>query len=163
MLRQRGLRASAPGFCLLLLLILPAQAAEDRHAGYYYPEAMTREVYEARVQTFPQADRKRRVAFVTGFTAQMRNRPHAPTWAMFAKGAGAEKLIIVALQDGPLDTLFRARAVLAGMTATARLLPIFNELGGQDVLTFFDLAKMLGFTQITVSDGRHFSHQVILL
>jgi hypothetical protein len=29
-------------------------------------------------------------------------------------------------------------------------------------LTFLDLAKMLGFKQITISDGDKFSHQVFL-
>ena len=41
-------------------------------------------------------------------------------------------------------------------------MPIFQELGVQEWFTFFDLAKMLGFKQITISDGRDFAHQVIM-
>ncbi len=40
--------------------------AGDRHAGYYYPEPASREVYEARSETLPEADRATRIGFVTG-------------------------------------------------------------------------------------------------
>lgn len=136
------------------------EANGDRHAGYYYPEPATSERYEARARRLPEAKRALRIGFVTGISQQMSGRPYAPPYAIFAKGGEAEKMIIVALADGPLDTLYRARAVLADLTAMARVLPIFQELGVQEWFTFFDLAKMLGFTQITVSDGRAFAHQI---
>ena len=81
---------------------------------------------------------------------------------MFAKGTEAEKLIIVALVDGRIDTIYRARAVLANMTAAARMLPAFQEMGVQDWFTFLDLAHMLGFKKITISDGRDFAHQLLI-
>ncbi len=81
---------------------------------------------------------------------------------MFAKGTEAEKLIIVALVDGRIDTLYRARAVLANMTAAARVLPAFREMGVQDWFTFLDLIHMLGFKQVTISNGRDFAHQLII-
>jgi len=149
----------------ILLLVLMASAttrAEDRHSGYYYPKPETTEVYEARTGTLPQADRTLRIAFVTGITNQNANRPYPPQAAIFAKGDEARKLIIVALVDGRIDTLFRARAEFANMTAAARLLPAFQEMGVQDHFTFFDLAKMLGFKQITISNGRDFAHQVFI-
>lgn len=136
--------------------------AQDRHAGYYYPEPGSSEVYEARAETLQQADRTMRVAFVTGITNQQFGQPYPPPAAIFAKGAEAEKLIIVALDDGRIDTLYRARAVFANMTAAARVLPLFGEMGVQDYFTFFDLAKMLGFEQITISNGRDFAHQVTI-
>jgi len=139
-----------------------AADAQDRHAGYYYPEPATTEVYEARAETLPQANRTLRIGFVTGITNQNANRPYPPQVAIFAKGDQAEKLIVVALVDGRIDTLFRARAEFANMTAAVRLLPAFREMGVQDQFTFFDLAKMLGFEQITVSNGREFAHQVVI-
>ena len=48
------------------------------------------------------------------------------------------------------------------MTAAARQLPAFAQMGVQDAFTFFDLAKLLGFKQITISDGRDFAHQVMI-
>jgi hypothetical protein len=136
--------------------------AGDRHAGYYYPEPASHEVYEARSETLPNADRAIRIGFVTGISSQISERPYPPQAVMFAKGTEAEKLIIVALVDGRIDTIYRARAVLANMTAAARLLPAFQEMGVQDWFTFLDLAHMLGFKQITISNGRDFAHQLII-
>jgi hypothetical protein len=134
--------------------------AGGRHAGYYYPPPESTEIYTARSKILAEADRKLRIAFVTGITNQLAARPYPPTAAIFAKGEHAEKLIIIALEDGRIDTLFRARAIFANMTAAARVMPLFEERGVEDWFTFFDLAKMLGFEQITISDGRDFAHQV---
>jgi hypothetical protein len=155
---------------LLGLSAAPASAQDtsaqegggDRHAGYYYPEPASREVYKARSQRMPKAGRGLRIGFVTGISIEMAKRPYTPPYAIFAKGTEAEKLIIVALADGPLDTLYRARAVLADLTAMSRLSPVFQDLGVQDWFTFFDLAKMMGFKRITVSDGRGFAHQIAI-
>ena len=140
-----------------------AGRAADRHAGYYYPPINGEpEVYEARAETMLQASRQTRIGFVTGISTQNRQLPYLPPAVMFAKGAEAQKLIIVALQDGRIDTIYRARALFADMTAQSRLLPMFQELGVEDYFTFFDLCKMLGFEQITISNGRDFSHQILI-
>ncbi len=155
-------------WAMLMCVGLGAPAtAGDRHAGYYYPEPTTREVYGARTDTLPEADRRMRIGFVTGIANQIANQPYPPQAAMFAKGSEARKLIIVALVDGRIDTVYRARAVLANMTAAARMLPAFQNIGApsdgvQTNLTFFDLAKMLGFEKITITNGRDFAYQVIL-
>jgi hypothetical protein len=146
----------------VLMLGRTAAAQDDRHAGYYYPVPQSSEVYNARAQTMAEADRSLRIGFVTGITNQMLTRPYAPTMAIFAKGDEAQKLIIVALEDGRIRTLYRARAVFAELTSVARVMPIFKELGVQEWFTFFDLAKLLGFQQITISDGDRFAHQVTI-
>ena len=147
---------------LWALSLIPAAQAGDRHVGYYYPEPQSREVYKARSQTLEEADRTLRIAFVTGITNQILAKDYAPTAAIFAKGEYGQKLIITALEDERIDTIYRARAIFANLTAVSRVMPIFRELGVQDWFTFFDLAKMLGFTQITITNGREFAHQVIL-
>ena len=148
----------------LLLLSLSGQgAAEDRYIGYYYPPPQAApEVYEARASVMAEASRNSRIGFVTAIAVETRKRPYPPPATIFAKGDQAQKLIIVALQDGFIDTIYRARALFADMTAQARLLPIFKEMGVQDSYTFFDLAKLLGFEEITISNGRDFTHQVLL-
>ncbi len=164
------LKAMGQGFAVLLgawaiaglLAAAGPAAAEDRHEGFYYPELTSSEVYQARALSVPDSNRKSRVAFVTGITNEQNKAPYPPQAAIFAKGSEAEKLIIVALEDGRIDTIYRARAIFAQMTAVARLLPVFSQLGVEDYFTFFDLAKMLGFTQITISNGRDFAHQVII-
>lgn len=136
--------------------------ADDRHAGYYYPDPATTETYKARARMLAGADRTQRIAFVTGVTLKQQERPHPPVLAMFAKGEEAEKLIIVGLEDGRLDTIYRARAVLAMMTATARATPIFQEYKVEEIFTFLDLCKMLGFSQVTISNGKDFAHQILI-
>ena len=152
----------AAGLGLAILGGAGAAAAEDRHAGYYYPPPQTVETYRARTETLKDSGRTRRIGFVVELTRQMLRRPYPPDYAVFAKGDDAEKLLIVALRDGVIDTLYRARALLAMLTAVARGTPLFAQLGGEEVLTFFDLMKILGFTQLTVSDGDGFAHQVVI-
>lgn len=151
------------GFAAAGISDLSAQEpSDDRHAGYYYPPPQSVETWVARTDRLPDVDRATRIGFVTGVTTQMLQQPYAPTAAMFAKGAEGQKLIITALEDGRIDTIYRARAILANLTAVARVLPIFQEMGVQDSFTFFELAKLLGFEQITITNGRDFAHQIII-
>ena len=160
-------------FCALamtvLLLAAPLTHAQegaddegDRHAGYYYPEPQSEEVYEARAVALPESDRSRRLAFVTLLTQQQLTAPYPPSLAMYAKGTEAEKLIIVGLRDGPMDTLYRARGVLAMLTASARTSELFRQYHVQDIFTFLDLLKLLGFERLTVSDGKEWAHVIYI-
>ncbi|MCZ6859651.1 MAG: molybdopterin-guanine dinucleotide biosynthesis protein A [Alphaproteobacteria bacterium] len=133
----------------------------DRHEGYYYPPLQNPpEIYKARATTLPEANRKRRLAFVTALTNQMMQNPYPPPFALFAKGDDAEKLIIVSLYDNAYNTIYRGRGLLAILTAAARMTPIFRKHQVEDVFTFFDLLKLQGFERVTVSDGKEFSHQI---
>ena len=141
---------------------LPALAAGDRHAGYYYPPPATTEVYKARTLTLPDTGREVRLGFVVGMTQQMMRQPYPPQFVIFAKGDDAQKMIIVSLRDGYIDTLFRARALFAMLTSVARSTQFLIELGVAEFFTFFDLAKLLGFKKITISDGESFAHQIVI-
>ena len=135
---------------------------KDRHVGYYYPRPANIEVYETRATMLPGADRRRRIGFVVALVNGMLAKPFPPGAAFFAKGEDAEKLIIVSNRKGQLDTIYRVRALLATLTSSARATPIFTDFNAEDIFTFLDLAAMLGFKQITVSDGESFSHQILL-
>ena len=148
----------AYAFCYL---VPGAAQARDRHAGYYYPEPQTIETYKVRARILPGANRERRIDFVVGLNKIMLKRPYAPEYSVFVKGKGAEKLIIVANQQSRLDTIYRIRGLLATLTSVARAMPIFKQHGVGEILTFFDLIRMLGFKQITVSDGDKLAHQVV--
>lgn len=149
-----------PALILALGLLSPAVAGADRHAGYYYPIPATSEVYEAHATTLPDANRKRRILFVTELTNQMLANPYPPPVAIFAKGAEAEKLIITSLYEDGYNTMYRMRGLLAMLSARARVTPIFKEFEVQDLFTFFDLLKLLGFELVTVTDGDRFAHQI---
>ena len=140
---------------------IPAVAADDRHADYYYPSPQSTETYVARAQILPEASRRSRIAFVTHVMNEMiRKNPYPPQYAIFAKGEEAEKMIIVGIAGDSYDTLYRMRALLAMLTAVARTTPLFKEERVEDYFTYLDLCKMLGFKLLTVSDGRKFAHQI---
>ncbi|MCR9257181.1 MAG: molybdopterin-guanine dinucleotide biosynthesis protein A [Alphaproteobacteria bacterium] len=151
------------GLAALALVLTSGPAhADDRHAGYYYPPPGAVEVYTARAQTLPDSTRLRRIGFVVGFTQDLLDNAYPPQFAIFAKGEEAQKLIIVSLQEDSLNTLYRMRGLLAMMTATARASELFQRFQVVEILTFLDLLKMLGFDQVTVTDGRDFAHQIVI-
>jgi hypothetical protein len=147
---------------IALLVVGPLQAA-DKHVGYYYPQPETIEEYEARAPNLPESNRGRRLTFVAGLIRQIADEPYPPTYAIFAKGDEAEKLIIIGVRDGFYDTIYRTRALLAALTSLSRATPLFQELDPEQRYTFFDLCYMLGFQQLTISNGREFAHQVVLV
>ena len=141
----------------LLSDVLPER---DRHDDYYYPALTSSEVYVSPAEILPGSDHVRRIGFVVGLTQQQFGRGYAPEVAIFAKGTYAEKLIIVALNESAIVTVYQARAMLAQMTALARATPIFIENRIEGSHNFLDLLKMLGFTQLTISNGQTYSHRI---
>jgi hypothetical protein len=149
---------------LVLLAGLGQAVAQpvDRHEGYYYPKPTSSEAYVSRARTMEDSDKGRRLGFVSAITQQLADQAYAPAYAFFAKGDEAQRLIIVAYGDGQLNTIYRARALFASLTGLARLTPLFQQLQVEELFTFFDLCKMLGFVTITISDGDKFAHQVTI-
>lgn len=153
-------------------LILPAVVAAglvsapgtagafDGHAGYYYPAPQTSEPYISEIETALDANKRSRAAFVIGLAAQQSKQAYAPGFHLFAKGDDLEKLIIVATGDGRYDTLFRLRALLASLTSMARGTELFARTDAPQDLNFLDFCKLIGFTQVTVSDGKDIAHQI---
>ncbi len=140
----------------------PAEAS-DRHAGYYYPKPVTKEHYRPRARKMSGAGKETRIAFVTNITnAMWTKNPYPPQFAMFSKGSQQEKLVIVSFRDGAFNTIFRARALLAQLTAVARTTRLIREQLKPADLTFLDLLNLMGFEQLTISDGKTFSHQITL-
>ncbi len=146
----------------LVLTVSSPAGAGDRHAGYYYPPVSSQEDYNARAPAMESASRETRIGFIVAQTNGQRQLQYPPRFAIFAKGREAEKLIIVGLDEYSFATLYRARAVLAQLTASARGSALFRNMAVEDLFTFFDLAKMLGFIQITVSDGKNYAHRIDL-
>ena len=135
---------------------------DDQHAGYYYPKPQSLEHWVSSAPVLPDSDKVRRQAFVIGLTKQLLGGQYAPAYAIFAKGNQSDKLIIVGLSDGQLDTVYRARALLATLTSVARATNFFQQTTHPEEATFFDLMKLLGFKRVTLTDGKAFSHQIIV-
>ena len=112
------------------------------------------------MQTIQGAERAQRVQFVTVVSQGTIQSAYRVPYSVFVKGDKAEKMIIVGLQPGELASIYRIRAILANMTTMSRLSPFFQERTVAEDANFYDLLKMLGFTQLTVTDGDKLAYQV---
>jgi hypothetical protein len=128
--------------------------------GYYYPRVGTEEVFSRQLGPTPPAGRAVRVTFTTQITSAQLAAPESPRFVIFAKGDEAQHMIIVALDDEIFRTIYRARAVLAQLTSNARRTDFFVNSGIETHATWFDLAKLLEFEDVVISDGATWSHRV---
>lgn len=143
----------------LCLLALPA-LAEDKYVGYYYPEVTSTEAFDRVIRPTGAANKAVRVDFITQLTKAQLAAPSAPQFAFFAKGSGANELIVIGLDDQAFKTLYRARGVMAQMTANVRSSPIFAGQNLQILATFYDLLQILEFDSLVLSDGETWAHKV---
>lgn len=150
------------GAGFVALLAQPAAAQDkDRHAGYYYPPITVIESYDAEATLLAGSNRVRRIGFITILVNKALQASYPPPYTMFVKGAEGEKLIIVGMGDY-LANVYQARGLLAQLTAQARTTEVFKEVDAENRLTFLDLLKMLGFEQVTVSDGKTYTLQIAI-
>ncbi len=155
---RKTLIAAALAACLGSWTGTPARA--DEKADYYYPPITSEEVFERSLGSAPPANRAVRVSFTTQITKAQLAAPESPRFVIFAKGDEAEHMIIVALDNEIFQTIYRARAVLAQLTANARGTEFFVKNGIDTTATWFDLAKLLGFVDLIITDGTSWTHRV---
>ena len=158
-----NIKNTATVFVLFIsVIVIPFTGVQafDGHAGYYYPAPQTTEAYISEVPVAEDADKRSRAAFVIGLAAQQAKQNYTPGYHMFAKGTDLEKLIIVATGDGQYDTLYRLRALLTSLTSMARSTELFARTNRPQELNFLDFCKLIGFTQVTVSNGKDVTHQI---
>ena len=161
---SRILIAAVIAASLAPISLAPISPGGEAWAGgrdsYYYPAVDSEEVFTRDLTMAPAAGRAVRVGFTTQVTKSQLAAPESPRFVIFAKGDEAQHMIIVALDDEVFKTIYRARAVLAQLTSNARGAELFiNEI--RDDATWFDLAKLLGFKDMVISDGATWSHRVI--
>ena len=146
---------------LVVSLTGATAVAQDRQ-GYYYPAITSEEVFERTMLDVQPGDPGDRVRFVINTTRTILQASGSPRYVIFEKGSEAQHMIIVALDDEVFATLYRARAVLAQLTAQVRGSEFFERTGMATEATWFDMVKLLGFEDVVVSDGREWAHRVML-
>lgn len=149
-------------FTALMLGQLGTAKAEDRREGYNYPPVLSEEVFIRQIATPPSSNRAVRTNFINEITKAQLAAPANPRFVVFAKGREAQHMVIIALDDQIFRTLYRARAQLAQLTANARGTDFFKSENLQFTATWFDLAKLMGFEDIVISDGDTWSHRITL-
>ena len=150
--------AAALAACFLAPAVAAAQT--DDRAEYYYPPITSDEVFDRTLGAAPPASRNVRIAFTTQITKAQLAAPENPRFVIFAKGDDAQHMVIVALDDEIFRTIYRARAVLAQLTANARGTEFFVRSGISTSATWFDLAKLLGFKDLIITDGATWTHRI---
>jgi hypothetical protein len=128
--------------------------------SYYYPPVNSEEVFARDLALAPIPKRAVRVGLINRITRTQLAAPESPRFVIFAKGDEAKHMIIIALDDQVFKTVYRARAVLAQLTTNVRNADFFTG-NIEDYATWFDLAKLLGFDDLVISDGATWSHRVI--
>ena len=150
---------------ILIATIIAASLLGSAWAGakdsYYYPPVSSEEVFTRELGATPPAGRAVRVGFTTQITKAQLAAPETPRFVIFAKGEEAQHMIVIALDDQVFMTIYRARAVLAQLTSNARGTDFFINNGIETQATWFDLAKLLGFEDLVISDGATWSHRVV--
>ena len=149
-------------FLLAIWLSIKTGAAADRDVSYYYPASNNIETYKARMRTNVNSDRFSRIKIVNMMSGEFNSKSYPARAAIFAKGSQIDKIIIISMVDGYLDTIYRARALLQTLAPVVSNSPLFKDIKGRVFMEFFDLLKISGFKKITVSDGKNFSYQVNL-
>ena len=155
MLRLLGLIAA--------VLVAGASIADDRQAGYYYPQITSEESFDRVVRSGEGAGKTVRIDFVNVLTTAQLEAPESPRFVFYAKGEGAETLILTALDDEVFSTIYRARAILAQLTVSVRKGGFFQSEDLQYVATFYDLLQLLQFDELIITDGETWSHRVAFI
>ena len=145
----------------MIVMALAYSVQADDKAGYYYPPITSEEAFDRDIGEL-SADRRMRVNFVTQITRAQLDAPENPRFVIFAKGAEANRMIIVGLDDDVFKTLYRARAVLAQLTSQSRGTDFFIDNKIEITATWFDLLRLMGFKDLVISDGEAWSHKVTL-
>lgn len=143
--------------------VLSVAAVDERTgAGTYYPRISSIETPEIRFGQMAGVGPEERQFFIdqVNLAASTPGRT-APIVAQ-AVGENHETLVFIYLDaEGPM-TPFLARAILARLTSVSRFAPAIAEMGLSSEFDIYNMAAVLGFGQIIVSDGRDFAHQASL-
>ncbi|MEO0607553.1 MAG: hypothetical protein AAFY82_04930, partial [Pseudomonadota bacterium] len=80
-----------------------------------------------------------------------------------AVGEDRSTLVIMNIEPEAFFTPYIARAILARLTSLTRFLPAVSEMGLSSEFDIYNMASVLGFDRIVVTDGREFSHEARLV
>lgn len=142
----------------------PAAIALDETtgAGVYFPPPTSTERADIRFAAMAGVGPQQRQGFVDQVNLAASN-PARPV-PIVAQSVGADRQTLVLMHlgaEGP-TTPYMARAILARLTSILRFAPAVTEMGLSSEFDVYNMAAVLGFQRIIVTDGRSFAHDVSL-
>lgn len=79
-----------------------------------------------------------------------------------AVGENNNTLVFIYLDAEGSMTPYLARGILARLTSVTRFAPAISEMGISSEFDIYNMASVLGFARIIVTDGRDFAHEARL-
>ena len=131
--------------------------------GLFFPPVTSSETPEIRFGAVAEigAPQRQRFADQINLVTTGAERP-IPLVAQ-AVGTEATTLVLLNLEPEAYLTPYIARAMLARMTSLTRAIPAVAEMGIDEAFDIYNLAAVMGFDAIIVTDGRDFSHEARLV
>lgn len=122
--------------------------------GRVYPPVTETEIRATQLSAKSDAGPLQRQYFVDRINMETSGRGlAAPIVVQGVGDARGTLVLMVSGGNGPL-TPYIARALLARTTSVIRFAPVVSEMGLSEELDVYEVAAVLGFRQIVVTDGR---------
>lgn len=139
-----------------------AASDETTGAGLYYPPASSVETPDILLQQLPGVGPQQRQSFVDQVNLAVGTPGRSVPIVAQAVGANRETLVLLYVGGEGAMTPYLARGVLARLTAVTRSAPAIQAMGLSSEFDAYNMAAVLGFGRIVVTDGRAFAHQANL-
>lgn len=130
--------------------------------GMYYPQVSSVETPDIRFGSMAGVGPRERQFFVDQVNLAASTPGRSFPIVAQAVGEDRETLVFVHLDTESPMTPYLARGILARMTSITRSAPAITEMGLSSEFDVYNMAAMLGFSRVLVTDGRDFAHQADL-
>jgi len=135
------------------------EADSDTGEGIYYPKVTISEQPEIRFSPILGAGPQERQFFVDQINRAATTSERDIALVVQAVGSENQTLLFMPLGREASPTIYIAKAMLARMTSVLRFAPAITEMGISQEMDVYNMAAILGFKRIVLTDGRAFSYQ----
>lgn len=137
--------------------LIEADAATGE--GLYYPKVTVSEQPEIRFGPILGAGPQERQFFVDQINRASTTSERDIAIVVQAVGTENKTLLLMPLGREGRPTAYIAKAMLARITSVLRFAPAITEMGISQEVDVYNMAAIMGFERIVVTDGRAFAYQ----
>ncbi len=135
---------------------------ETTGAGKYYPQVSSVETPDIRFGKMAGIGPQERQFFIDQVNLAASTPGRTFPIVAQAVGENRETLVFVYLDADDTMTPYLALGILARLTSVTRFAPAIAEMGLSSEFDIYNMAAVLGFARIIVTDGRDFAHEASL-
>jgi hypothetical protein len=130
--------------------------------GVYFPAVSSFDTPEVRFGKMAGVGPQQRSVVVDQLNVAVAT--NAGTLPILVQAVGEDRatLTFTYMNADSAMTPYIARGILARLTSVSRFLPAVTEMGLSSEIDVYNMAAVLGFERIIVTDGRDFAHQANL-